>query len=146
MVGQRALALPQIVPVARPDVVWRVVVDAQEVNRGTNRPHVASLDQLRRGKQVGTRGRRVGAVQHRLKEDPIHLGVDRRGGVEHVVARGADRMDVQCDADRCFCRQRTAHRLERETVAEQQVVRGGGGERGVRLSRRVRAHPIPLVG
>src|SRR4029077_8105551 len=54
-------------------------------------------------------------------------------------------MQVKRDADRYLGRQRAAHRLERQTVPEQQVVRGGCGELGVRLTGCVRADPISLV-
>ena len=84
-------------------------------------------------------------MQHRLEEDPVHLGIDHSGGLDRVLAGGADRMEVEGDADRYISGQHAAQRLERETVAEQQVVGGGGGKHRVRLSRCVRPHPIPLM-
>ena len=146
MARLRALAEAQIVPVAEPDVVRRVVVDAEEVDRRVDRFHVAGLDQLHGWEELGAGRLRVGAVEHGVEEDPVVLGVDDLRGGDGVLAGGADGMNVERYAERDTPRKRAPHRLHGQAVAEQEMMGDRGGQRVVGLARRVRAHAIALVG
>ena len=122
-----------------------VVVDAQVVQRRADRRQVALADQ-RVGRQqlrVGLGG--VGAVQDRVHADAVVVGIELRCHRLGVLAQRPVRVRVQRDAHRHCRRQRGAERLERQPVAEEDVMGRRRGQAHVAMARSVRADPVALV-
>ena len=127
------------------DVVRRVVVDAEEIERRADQLHVAVADQRRRRQQVRARLRRIAPVQDRVEEDPVLFGVQRPSRPPRSLSRRpGSALHVERDPD-CAAGSSAAEAREREAVAEQQVVGRRGGEGVVGMTRRVHADAVALV-
>ena len=84
-------------------------------------------------------------MQDRVHADPVVVGVELRRDRLGVLAQRAVRVRVQRDADRHSRRQRGPERLERQPVAEEDVMRRRRGQAHVAMARSVCAHPVALV-
>src|ERR1019366_6612963 len=141
-VGHRLLTAAQAVAIAQPDHVRRVVVHAEKVDRLLDLAEITAADDLVARAEIAAQGGWVAALQERLKEHAVDLGVDlRREAVRRRLGR-AGRRQGQRDPHLARVGPRCPDGLGGAAMGEQQVVGHLGGLLAVGDARRVLAGAV----